>query len=80
MSAILRLIGLVLIAFAGWNLFMIFETQIISQGVQSQTTGFLDFLDPFIQQATPEPTEQDIASGILYGIVALVGLVLLIRK
>jgi len=80
MGAILRLIGLVLIAFAGWNLFMIFETQIISQGIQTQTTGFLDFLDPFIQQATPEPTQADIQKAILYGIVAIVGLVLLIRK
>lgn len=80
MSVIIKLIGLILIVFAGWNLFMIFEAQIISQGVQSQTTGIFDFLDPFIQQATPEPTDQDIASAILYGILGLVGLVMLLRR
>ncbi len=79
MGALRRLIGLGLIAFAGWNLFLIFQDQIISQGIQSQTTGFLDIFDPLIQTATPEPTTQDIQKGILYGIVFMVGLVLLIK-
>ncbi len=79
MGAIRRLIGLVLIAFAGWNLFMIFEDQIISQGIQSQTTGFLNIFDPIIQQFTPEPTQADFQLAIIYGVVFFVGIILLIR-
>lgn len=79
MSAIVRLIGLILIVFAGYNLFFIFQDQIISQAVQSQTTGFLDIFDPFIQAVTPEPTQADIQKAILYGVVAIVGLIMLIR-
>ncbi len=79
MGAIRRLIGLVLIAFAGYNLFIIFEDQIISQGVQSGLPDFLNFLDPFIQQATPEPTQADIQLAIIYGVVFFVGIILLIR-
>lgn len=79
MSAIIRLIGLVLIAFAGWNLFMIFQDQIISEAIQTQTTGFFNIFDSLIQSVTPEVTDTDIASAILYGIVALVGLVMLVK-
>ena len=79
MAVLRRLIGFALLAFAGWNLFMIFEDQIISQGIQSQTTGFFDIFDPIIESITPEPTQADIQKAILYGIVAFVGLILLIK-
>jgi len=79
MGAIIRLIGLVLIGFAGWNLFMIFQDQILSEALQSQTTGFLDIFDPLIQSVTPQVTDTDIASALLYGVVAFVGLIMLIK-
>ncbi len=79
MSAIVRLIGFILIAFAGYNLFMIFQDQILSEAIQTQTTGFFDIFDPLIQSVTPEPTQADIQKAILYGVVAFVGLIMLIK-
>jgi len=79
MAVLRRLIGFTLIAFAGYNLFIIFQDQIISEGIQSQTTGFFDIFDPIIEAVTPEPTTADIQKAIIYGIVAFVGLILLIK-
>lgn len=76
MGALFRLLGLGLIIFAGYNLFVTFETQIISEAVQTQTPDFLDF---FIESATPDPTQVDIQRGVIYFIVLIVGIVLLIK-
>jgi len=82
MGAILKIIGIILMIGSTYQLFLLFQTQIISQTIQSQTPDniFGDFLDFFIQTATPEVTNFDILSGIFYGILFIIGLALLIRK
>lgn len=76
MSAIIKLIGLILILFAGYNLFATFQDQILGEAVKSQTPDFLDF---FVDTATPDVTSQMIQNGVIYGIIFLVGLVMLIK-
>lgn len=82
MGAILKIIGIILMIGSVYQLFVIFQTQILSQAVQSQTPDniFGDFFDFFVQTATPEITPFDIASGIFYGILFIIGLAMLIRK
>ena len=82
MGAIVKIIGIILMIGSVYQLFVIFQTQILSQAVQSQTPDniFGDFFDFFVQTATPEITDFDILSGIFYGILFIIGLALLIRK
>lgn len=76
MSAIIKLIGLILILFAGYNLFATFQDQILGEAVKSQTPDFLDF---FVDTATPDVTSEMITNGIIFGVIFLVGLVMLVR-
>lgn len=76
MGALIKLIGLILIFFAGYNLFATFQDQILGEAIKSQTPDFLDF---FVDTATPELTQADYTAGAIYGIVFIVGLVMLIK-
>ncbi len=82
MGAIVKIIGIILMIGSTYQLFLLFQTQIISEAVQSQTPDniFGDFADFFIQSATPEITSGDITIGIFYGITFIIGLALLIRR
>ncbi len=82
MGAILKIFGLILMIGSAYQLFILFRTQIISQTIQSQTPDniFGDFLDFFVQTATPQVTEGQIGIGIFYGILFIIVLALLIRK
>jgi hypothetical protein len=76
MSAVLKIIGFLLILFAGYSLFTMFQAQIFSEVAQTQTPDFLDF---FFEVATPQITQSMIVWGIVYGIVFIIGLALLTR-
>lgn len=82
MGAIVKIIGIILMIGSVYQLFLLFQTQILSQTIQSQTPDnvFGDFLDFFVQTATPEVTSGDILIGIFYGILFIIGLAMLIRK
>ena len=82
MGAIVKIIGIILMIGSVYQLFLLFKTQILSQTIQSQTPDnvFGDFLDFFVQTATPEVTSGDILIGIFYGILFIIGLAMLIRK
>jgi len=82
MGAILKIFGIILMIGSTYQLFLLFQTQILSQTIQSQTPDniFGDFLDFFVQTATPEVTSGDILIGIFYGVLFIIGLAMLIRK
>jgi hypothetical protein len=82
MGALVKIFGIILMIGSTYQLFLLFQTQILSQTIQSQTPDniFGDFFDFFVQTATPEITSGDIAFGIFYGILFIVGLAMLIRK
>jgi len=82
MGAILKIFGIILMIGSAYQLYILFQTQIISQTIQSQTPDniFGDFLDFFVQSATPEVTGGEIVIGIFYGVLFIIGLALLIRK
>ncbi len=82
MGAIVKIIGIILMIGSTYQLFLIFQAQIISEAVQSQTPDniFGDIADFFIQSATPEVTSFDILGGIFYGVLFIIGLALLIRR
>ncbi len=76
MGAKLKLLGLILILFAGYNLFASFQDQILGEAVKTQTPDFLDF---FVDVATPDVTQEMIRNGFIYGFLLLLGLVFLIK-
>ncbi len=77
MGALVKLLGLLLILFSLYSLYATFETQIQGEAVKSQLPDFLDF---FVDVATPEITEFQIQVGIFYGVLFIIGLAMLIRK
>jgi len=77
MGALVKLLGFLLILFSLYSLYATFETQIQGEAVKSQLPDFLDF---FVDVATPEITDVQIQFGIFYGILFIVGLAMLIRK
>lgn len=76
MSVIVKLVGFLLIIFAGYSLFTTFQGVIFGELLKTQTPDYLDFL---VSSATPQISEEMMKYGIVYGVIFLVGLVMLAR-
>jgi len=77
MGAILKIIGFLMILFAFYNFYVIFQAQIFSEVLQSQTPDFLDF---FVESATPNISQDMMIKGLVYFVVLIIGIALLAKK
>ena len=77
MGAILKIIGFLMILFAFYNFYVIFQAQIFSEVLQSQTPDFLDF---FVESATPDITQDIMIKALIYFVVLIIGIALMAKQ
>jgi len=77
MSAVLKIIGFLLVLFALYNFYVIFQAQIFSEIIQSQTPDFLDF---FVESATADITQDIMIKALIYFVVLIIGIALMAKQ